>query len=115
MNENTEILVRELAEKLGITVDYLWAVLVKQAMISAVTDTLIFVVTGIALAAAGWGIVKALKSNDLDDLDDLEIFGELVVVALSLAWFVCLMCSVSSIAAGFFNPEYWALKQLLLL
>jgi hypothetical protein len=110
MNEKTEQLVRELAEKLGTTVDHLWEVLVRQATVSAITDTITLAVFGAVLGVAAWRIVKELKK---DYVPEPAIFGGFIVGLLSLVWFIFLMSSVSGIAAGFFNPEYWALKQLL--
>lgn len=55
MNEGTERLLTQLAEKLGTTTEYLWAVLLKQAPIDAIGQLVSIVLfaclTGIGLKA----------------------------------------------------------------
>lgn len=111
MNDKTEQLVRELAEKLGTTADHLWGVLVKQAGISSTVNTLALVLTGISLAAAWRWVTKAIKCGD-DDSEETALLVGIFISVVSLVWFICLMSSVSDILSGFINPEYWALKYL---
>lgn len=79
-------------------------------MVSAITDIITFAVFGSVLGVAAWIIVKGLKK---DYVEDPVIFNVLIFGMLSFVWLICLVSSVSCIAAGFSNPEYWALKQLL--
>ena len=112
MNEKTEQLVRELAEKFGTTADHLWGVLVKQAFVYASTETIFLVVSGAILGVAFMSIAKKMKQEPGLDDDHLLFasftFGVLLVVLLLGAMF-----SLPGIVSGFVNPEYWALKQLL--
>lgn len=107
MNEQTQQLIDKLATKLGTTAEHLWGVLIKQAPISSTIDLI-----GIALLfAVLLYAYKLLKRADLDYAD-----GPL---AFALWWLFFLLGLIVSIIAmpyilsGFFNPEYWALKQLI--
>lgn len=119
MNEQTIQLIRELADKLGTTAEHLWGVLIRQAPIySASYITTIFVILGALL----W-LLRNLKasiakvaSDDFDG-DPIFIFGVVAnaigIIAILLAFSVNILPDISMIFAGFFNPEYWALKQIL--
>ena len=105
MNEETATLLKELAEKLGTTSEYLWEALLRQAPISGTVDLLIL---------AGWVIGLMLmfrKLKKLSDKDYIELlwlgWGLLAIIVA----FAFLM--LSNIIAALINPEYWALKQLL--
>ena len=107
MNESTTKLIEQLAEKFGTTAEHLWGVLVRQAPISAITDMFLFFFVSMALFFTRKSLLK--KEFDRDDG-----FIPWLVWALVLMFFVFLfLVSAESIVAGLFNPEYWALKQLL--
>ena len=116
MNDQTTQLLRELADKLGTTTEYLWGILVAQAPISA-TVSLVTLVGGIIIGCVLWacGIMwqKALLLKGERHKDGpfaLIIIGFMIVGVLSFI----LMIEAPSIMAGFYNPEYWALRQILL-
>lgn len=110
MNEQTETLIRELAVKLGTTAEHLWGVLIRQAPIHAASTMLGFAVAIGLLAFVGVRIRRAVLS---DDCDEAAIFGGLVCAALTAGVFAALCMSINDMASGFFNPEYWALKEVL--
>lgn len=109
MNEHTEKLVRELAEKLGTTVEHLWEIMVRQAPIDAIPNWVgVFFFGTLAVLLANiirrnW---KALWDDDGDLLLTALVVGALICVAL-------VAMNFADIATALFNPEYWALKQLL--
>lgn len=107
MNEETSKLIRELADKLGTTAEHLWSVLVKQAPISSATDCVGLVVLWIIM---GISFVELKKLVTKDD-DWRPVYIIWVVCALGVTVLSCI--TVQSVLAGFFNPEYWALQQLL--
>ena len=109
MNDKTEQLVRELAEKLGTTVEHLWGVLVQQAPIAAATNTLLLGIAGILTALVVRTAVRLWKDGE----EEAAITATFVSGLMALASFVALCCFAPAIAAGFFNPEYWALKQII--
>lgn len=110
MNEQTEKLIRDLSEKLGTSAELLWGALLKQAPITAAMDTIIILLLA-AVLVWSYRLIKR-KRVDWELDDDLECFIWMGWAALVLLDFVMIACNLTSIVAGFFNPEYWALKQL---
>jgi hypothetical protein len=121
MDEKTELLIRELAEKLGTTGEHLWEVLVRQAPITATIDLLVM---------SGWVLFivwafrfiskKTARHADEDGiLDEAEWTTEAAFLAWSL-WglttvFVVLISGIvlSTTIGALINPEYWALMRIL--
>lgn len=122
MNETTEKLVRELADKLGTTTEHLWAVLLKQALISATTDTIVALIM-LAVLWAGYRLVKAKTTEPPKTKEDLYPSAEWVYEGALAAWgvlgiyalltLITTCCTISTVVTATMNPEYWALKQLL--
>lgn len=87
MNESTEMLVRELADKLGITAEHLWGVLIRQASITAATDSVIaLIMVGLLLALYRLVRLKTTvppKSED-DRYPSIECEGG----SASLSWLI---------------------------
>lgn len=111
MNEATEKLIEELAAKLGTTVEHLWAVLIRQAPISAVVGLTVDAVF-IWLVVLGW---KKLSKVDFDSWDS-DMGKGMLYAGLSLATAIvvaCVLCELPVLVAGLLNPEYWALKQVM--
>lgn len=118
MEELTNVL-SQLAEKLGTTTEYLWSVLIKQAPISALTtlfQMVLFVVVGIILFKIHKWLCQTPEGNYNSRYDDYE---ELAVIPMLLAGIgyiivmIILFFCISDVVNGFFNPEYWALKEIL--
>lgn len=111
-------ILKELADKLGVAIDTLWGALLKQAPISATMDVLVWVLLS-ALSIGGWlwcrKIAAKARTKDWGN-DEPYIVGTIVVgVVSAILTLVCLI-SLSEMEvslAGFFNPEYWALKQII--
>lgn len=134
MNENTEKLIRELAEKLGTTSEKLYGVLVQQAPIEAVTSlfSLFFLIVCFTLVFKF--IENKTKKNPVFDKngkpvenydgehylksewepDDLLPFMTYSILTI-LFVFICLQVvdTFQICTTAFMNPEYWALKQIL--
>lgn len=106
-------LLDKLSTKLGVAVDVLWAALLKQAVIAAITD---LIVLGLVAYAGVWVVRyvklchKNVQERDWDEIAWLPC--ALVVVAYSL-FVVGGISSLPMIFAGFFNPEYWALMKII--
>ena len=114
MNEQTNQLIRELAEKMGTTTEHLWGVLITQAPISASVDlTLIclmfFVSAGLFYHSAGLKNKSSRSFSNEDAAFICKIFGYVMLLVGCLALLGC----ANTIIAGFVNPEYWALKQIM--
>ena len=114
MNEQTEKLIRELADKLGTTVEHLWGVLIKQAPITAVTDLLECVMLAVVCIVGGKYLLRwhrKLDGNCEADHPGLVMLYVVWVVMLIIT-IISVLTSVSEIANAILNPEYWALKQI---
>ena len=116
MDWKQEILKRldALADKLGTTAAYLWAVLIRQAKIEAITDILwIVLVIGIVYGVVRWTINYYTRHDELMDGEPKE------GIPLVVAWIIGAICIGFGIACLFelptliLNPEYWALQQIL--
>lgn len=118
MNEGNLKLVEQLAQKLGTTAEYLWGILVKQAPISATIDLIYFVIiviSGIILFKIHQYLGKETETTNSIYCEKGENVAVPMVIA-AMIWVICfIICffSIGNIINGFFNPEYWALKEIL--
>lgn len=121
MKELTPLL-EKLAAKLGTTVEMLWGVLLKQAPISAAVD----LVTCVALVGLTVWSVRFVQRKttpppktdkdrypSADWREEGELLAWLTVAAFAFLVLICVGTSAQNIVAGFFNPQYWALEQIL--
>lgn len=108
MDDQTAKLIQGIATKLGTTADHLWAVLIRQAPISASCDAVGIALLGAALILA-WR--KILKWKPEDEPAKWIGVGLLSVITAILIALIC--DSIGEDIAGFVNPEYWALKQII--
>ena len=106
MDENTRLLIEQLAAKLGTTADHVWGILIQQAMVSAITNS-IFAAAALITSII---IINRLNKLDYDKYDVLPDVGKVLTYALSA---VAIPILVYSAITGFANPEYWALSQIL--
>ena len=113
MNKETQELIERLSEKLGTTADHLWGVLIKQAPIQAIID-------GITMAALIVLSILALKLfkdkyKKLWDTDaePLVIVAGLFTAMLVVATIIIVCTTFDTTVTAVFNPEYWALKQII--
>ena len=102
MNEQAEILIRELAEKLGIATEHLWGVLIRQAPIDGGVSAILLFLFG----CIGYFLFKFCYKES-----DEEYW--IMFAAYAIAYSFYMLVSIHSIFAAFLNPEYWALQQLL--
>jgi uncharacterized membrane protein len=118
MNEQTAKLIQELADKFGTTTEYLWAVLVRQAPISSTADLIVLVISFFTLLASAYFIYWSVKGGQEASYDKENYY----LVAVIISVIACIISAIilisgvlylDTIAAGFCNPEYWALKQII--
>jgi hypothetical protein len=117
--ENLTELLRELAEKLGTTTEYLWEVMIRQAYISA-TLNLLYVIFFIVYTIAIWKVhLYLLKTSDDESYsryDDYEENATIPMITCLMLWLglaIGLFLAIPVIFYGYMNPEYWALQQIL--
>ncbi len=105
---NDEILKRvdALAAKLGVTVDHLWGVLIRQARIEWI-EWIVWSILWFVLAAVTGVLIRVIYKREDGD-GDLFITSAIFAAGFVVAGLFCL----SNTLGLFLNPEYWALKQV---
>jgi len=121
MNEQITTLLQSLADKLGTTVEHLWTVLINQASVVGWC----YIVWCIAYILTCFGLVFGwIKWNKLCKVLRKEscIWPEWMVaftISLAIVSFMALIClcymfsNLSLALSCWFNPEFWALKEVL--
>lgn len=114
--EKITMLLEKLAVQLGTTVEYLWSVLVKQALISGITNLVLYLLLIIAIIAElRWFKFFTENYDELCDDGNENAYG----AGLIIGAFMLMVCAIiavinlESTLASFFNPEYWALQKVL--
>lgn len=112
MNEQIAKGLELLAAKLGVGAEVLWGALVRQAAIDSACSLII----GALTVLGGYFYFKKLLPWAQRNGGDNEL-GSIVATILGgvvlLLFSVALVVSLDVIVAGFINPDYWALKQIL--
>lgn len=116
MNEKLTALLEKLATQLGTTTQYLWKVLISQARVSGIKSLVyivLVIVSGISLFLLH---KKCCKTEEgffsYDDNEGLIV----MMIILAIIWVVMFfigMDAMSNMLNALFNPEYWALKEVL--
>jgi hypothetical protein len=113
MDKQTELL-KQLAAKLGTTVEYLWSVLLRQAPVSAT----ISLIQMFLIALFGYVLFRIHIRLSDDSKDNGYQENDAYIVLMCVCFFsflimVCAsMCTIDNIINGYFNPEYWALEHV---
>ena len=126
MDEKTTMLIEQLAAKLGTTAEYLWKVLVKQAAIDAVYSGLWIIATVIFGCYLYWQhkrncVVKSRRGVNRTAYGSIGFTGEgdgsTEAMVVGVLIFICLffysIACINDAVNGIFNPEYWALQEIL--
>ena len=112
MSEELETLIIQLANKLGVTAEYLFGVLAKQGVYENVSNLITWVVftaiSTLTMQATYKDCTKAFKDDEF----------HIKVVFFAISCLGSIMCLAAAILIGswitaIMNPEYWALQQLL--
>lgn len=112
MDPKTEQLLRELASKLGTTVEHLWSVLILQARIEAIAGSfLILLLLGLG-ALCGMAFFRNKREWDNHNEDAKLAATAIGGFAGLLIGGIVLIADLSRIVAGFLNPEYLALREV---
>lgn len=104
-------IIDKLAEKLQVPAEQLWKILIKQAPIDSITSITSIVLCSIFIVCLIILFHKIGKRNPYDN-DFYILYQSIGVLSLAVI-IVIAMCYLPMIIAGFVNPEYWALKQIL--
>lgn len=122
MNDQTLQMLQRLADKLGTTTEMLWGVLLKQTLIEgAACAVYIAVFSALSIIALRFVIKKTTPVKRYpDDRYPTAEWSEEGAFFSWAAWAIFtvistfIVCeSTSELVTIIFNPEYWALKQIL--
>ena len=100
-----------MADGFKVTVDHLWGVLVYQQRLDAITWLAIAGVTIFPIMA----FFKYYRKKVTDQWGDLNKDGWIMVAmaVISFVLIISVVCNISNMIQGFFNPEYGALKEII--
>ena len=108
----------ELATKLGVSVEHLWSVLVRQAYIDGLSSLVTMLICGLIAAGVVYVFLHLRRKYAVAEKRELWIYPAppLDLLYLSVALIVLLVIASSNfywVISDFFNPEYYAFRQLL--
>jgi len=128
MDELPEVL-KQLAEQLGTTAEYLWPILIRQARIEAYERLMGIVLWGFVFyqLTKGWGWLisrtsQYIEKDDKNDVIDAVANDNLVYPSCILVTIIPIILIISGvffiislweIPTMVYNPEYWALTRIL--
>lgn len=110
--------IEAIAAKLQVPVEVFWGTLVKQAPIFGITNLLLIIAWLIFSVTCFVFCSKIARKAD-SEICGSEVYGIWAVIfgvlgtALTLTCLYYLSDHLSLVLASFFNPEYWALKQII--
>ena len=118
MNEKTEQLLENLASKLGTTTEYLWTILVNQAKYDIITSS---IQMAFMFAIVYWTIKLHIRFSKEDDngrsvyyeKEELASIPMFFAAVTSIIMIIFFLSGFNDLIASIFNPEYWALRQIL--
>ena len=99
-----------IAANLGVAAEHVYAALVKQAVVSGIGSVVWAVGAAIVAVAVVWGLVRITKSVVIDEDMVAVYFIGAVILTISGAVFVV---NAQDAFTAFYNPEYWAMKEIL--
>jgi len=105
----TEALI-QLSSKLGVAVEHLWGVLVKQSQVDALISGIWLALSLIAFVYSLYSTVKFYKRDwKVDEKSLISFVVSFIVLAFS---FLCVLGNFHDFVRAYVNPEYQALLKL---
>jgi hypothetical protein len=120
MSEDLNNQLAELARKLGISVEHLWGVLVRQAYIdgfSSLATTLACGILGVVITLAFFYVRRKFKNSAARESAQpfgllMEPFGFVILGILLLLIIAIGSDNLYWVVSDFYNPEFYALRHL---
>lgn len=115
MNEKAIEMLEALAAKLNTSVEFLWSVLLKQAVVNGIFD----LVTVIFFCAFGYGYYRFVQwsAKAKDDGSFMSDIGYPILLVIGGGTCAVFLASTPwylyDATTSFLNPEYWAFKQII--
>ena len=103
-----------LASKLGVTGEYMFGIYIKQASVQILSFIVFSCIWVLMLALTGWAIKYSIE-KDAWKRDEVNPANLSVIIGGSASIILCVvfLTTLNTVLACYFNPEYYALKQLL--
>lgn len=118
MKNETNELIKQLANKLGVTVGKLWNIMLLQVR----TEIMIYIINFFMCVIFGV-VIYLVHKKLLTKKDEYNTYYEwhddylgFIMAIITLMWSVWLLCSlfmIGNFITLISNPEYWILEQLL--
>jgi hypothetical protein len=120
MSEDLNKQLAELAQKLGVSVEHIWAVLIKQAYIdglSSLVTTLVCVLLGAVVTCAFFYLRRKFKNVPRQEWTQpagllLDPFGFVILGMIVFVIIFVISVNLYWVASDFYNPEFYALRHL---
>jgi hypothetical protein len=101
-----EELLKQLADKMGVAVEVLWEALLKQAPIYAISVSAMLTLLVIIIILSFRKVINMPKN-------EARVIPIVIFYCVSFLVFIIICMELPLILAGFLNPEYWAIKQII--
>lgn len=105
--------IKELATAMQVPAEYVYTILVKQAVVNSITYLFIYIII-FGIIYAGIRLVKKEIETDRDYGDD-PFHGVVGAILLIVGFFglVFVCTTMATTVGGFINPEYYAIQEIL--
>jgi hypothetical protein len=117
MSEELNKQLATLAAKLGVSVEHLWGVLIKQAFIDGLSSLLTVVICAILAVATVYAFLALRRKFKTPENTQSYAYSPAPTDWMLLGVVLLVIVAVASnnfywVISDFFNPEYYALRQL---
>jgi hypothetical protein len=119
MSEELDKQLASLAGKLGVSVEHLWGVLIRQAYIDGLSSLLTVLVCMLLAVVAVYAFFSLRRKfkGEVKEVSEpfsvlMEPLGFVILGAILLVLFTVASSNFYWVISDFFNPEFYALRQL---
>jgi len=120
MNKDTIDLLNQIAAKIGEVTPTMWAFLVRQSIITGITDLLLYVAVGAVFLVMFFFLLGKSKLPQDYNSDDpwkmdkpLFVITTAVCTLLGSVYVLIFLMTFDSTVSAILNPGYWALQHII--
>ena len=122
MEERAIELLEKLANKLGVTIEQIWTILINQTKVELGSEILDLIFFIILVSISSWLLItfvikKSYEKDRWGNPVDKEFFirGFIIVLfcIITLCFIIQTIDIIYTVPILIFNPEYWALQEIL--
>lgn len=116
MSDEIMQIIDQLSERLQVPAEQIWSALLVQARIEGWIGLVMPVVLSFVLWVTAWRIYATkIRGKGLFEVNEFWGIACMLAAVVAVAIAVVGACASSMSIAGLFNPEYWALKEIMYL